>query len=67
VTAIAQHAEKLRELDAGTCRAWELYRDRLRGLGGEEYERAGPQSWALLQQELRRLDRRRNSLARSAA
>jgi hypothetical protein len=62
VTAVAQDAEILRELDAGTRRAWEIYRQRTRGLEGEEYERAEREAWADLQSELRRLQRRRQSL-----
>lgn len=66
MTAIAQDDEKLRELDAGTRRAWVVYSDRLRGLEGEEYERAEEESWAELQSELRRLQRRRQLLSYSA-
>ncbi len=62
MTAIAPHAEELRELDAGTRRAWRAYSERLRGLRGEEYERAEHEAWAELQGELRRLERRRQSL-----
>jgi hypothetical protein len=43
------------------------YRDRLRGLTGDEYERAESTSWAELQSELRRLERRRQSLNRTTA
>jgi len=67
VTATAQDAEQLRELDAVTRRAWKTYSDRLRGLNGAEYERAEQQSWAELQSELRRLDRRRQSLNTTSA
>jgi hypothetical protein len=62
VTAIAHDAEELRELAAGTRRAWRAYSERLRGLGGAEYERVEQESWTELQTELRRLDRRRQSL-----
>jgi len=63
VTAIAHDDEKLRELDAGTRTAWLTYSERLRGLEGEEYERVEQESWAELQGELRRLDRRRQLLS----
>ena len=67
MTATAQDAEQLRELDAGTRRAWKTYSDRLRGLRGADYERAEQQSWTELQSELRRLDRRRQSLNTTSA
>ena len=66
MTAIAPDAQELRELDAGTRRAWRAYSERLRALGGEEYERAEQEAWAELQGELRRLDRRRQSLNSTA-
>lgn len=62
MTAIAHDDEKLRELDAGTQRAWLIYSERLRGLRGEEYERVEQESWIELQSELRRLQRRRQLL-----
>lgn len=62
MAAIAQDAEKLRELDAGTRLAWKAYTDRLRDLRGEEYEHAEQESWAELQTALRQLERRRQSL-----
>jgi hypothetical protein len=66
--AVAAHdADKLRELDDGTRRAWMAYRDRLRGLDADEYERVEATSWAELQTELRRLDRRRQTLNRTSA
>jgi hypothetical protein len=65
VAAIAPDDEKLRELDAGTQRAWSTYSDRLRDLHGDEYERAEQESWVELQTELRRLQRRRALLAYS--
>jgi hypothetical protein len=67
VTAIAHDDAKLRELDAGTQRAWEAYTERLRGLSGEEYETAEQDGWGELQSELRRLDRRRQLLAYTSA
>ncbi|HUO74147.1 MAG TPA: hypothetical protein VMU39_25465 [Solirubrobacteraceae bacterium] len=62
MTAFAHDAEKARELDADTRRAWSAYSERLRGLTGEEYERAEQESWITLQGELRRLERRRRTL-----
>jgi hypothetical protein len=63
VTALAPDIDELRQLDADTGRAWRAYSARLRDLTGEEYERAERQSWAELQSELRRLERRRQALA----
>lgn len=65
MTLIADEAEKLRELDEDTQRAWSAYRDRLRELSGEEYERAEDESWQALQRELRQVDRRRRTLGPS--
>lgn len=62
MTTIARDEEKLRELDAGTARAWMIYSERLRSLRGEEYERVEQESWVELQGELRRLQRRRQLL-----
>ena len=67
MTATAQDDAKLRELDAGTRRAWETYSERLRGLRGEEYERTEQESWVELQSELRRLARRRQLLTYTSA
>lgn len=60
MTTIA--ADKLRELDADTRRAWGEYTDRVRDLTGEEYERAEHESWEQLQRELDALDERRRTL-----
>ena len=62
MTAIAPDADKLRELDESARRAWSAYSEQLRELSGDEYERAERESWAVLQTELRRLERRRRSL-----
>jgi hypothetical protein len=62
VTAIASVSEKLRELDNDTRRAWNAYSERLRELTGEEYEQAEHEAWDKLQSELRRLERRRQTL-----
>ena len=66
VTTTAPDLAQLRELDDGTRRAWMAYTERLRDLDGEEYERAEDESWAELQTELRRLERRRASLMQPA-
>jgi hypothetical protein len=67
VTTIAIDAERLRELDAGEQEAWKAYRDSLRDLSGDEYERAEAESWGELQRELRRLARRRKTLISKSA
>jgi hypothetical protein len=66
VTAIVHDADKLRELDDGERQAWQAYSDQLRDLSGEEYERVEPESWVELQRELRRLERRRKTLAQNS-
>jgi hypothetical protein len=66
VTAIAPDSDMLRELDDDTRRAWAAYSERLRELSGEEYECAEGESWAKLQSELRRVERRRRSLLETA-
>jgi hypothetical protein len=67
VTAIAPDTETLSDLDAGTRQAWSTYSDRLRKLTGEKYESVECESWAELQDELRRLDRRRQALTAEPA
>jgi hypothetical protein len=67
MTAIAADTETLRELEAGTRRAWSLYHQRSRQLSGDEYERVEHESWAELQNELGRLEDRRRSLVESPA
>ena len=67
MTAIAPDTDKLRELEDDTRHAWNAYSQRLRELSGEEYELAERDSWATLQSELRRLERRRRSLDQSSA
>jgi hypothetical protein len=66
VTAFAPDSDKLRELDHDARRAWDAYSERLRGLTGDEYESAERESWAKLQSELRRVERRRRSLNQSS-
>jgi hypothetical protein len=66
VTAIAPDSDKLRELDHDTRRAWNAYSERLRALSGDEYELAEHESWAKLQSELRRVERRRRSLSQNS-
>jgi hypothetical protein len=67
VTTIAIDAERLCELDAGEQEAWKAYRDSLRDLSGDEYDRVEAQSWDELQRELRRLARRRKTLISKSA
>ena len=64
MTTIAYRTDKLDEIEDDERRAWSSYREALRELTGEEYERAEHESWEQLQGELRRLDRRRRSLAK---
>ena len=64
MTTIAYRTDKLNELEDDERRAWSSYREALRELTGEEYERAEHESWEQLQGELRRLERRRRSLAK---
>jgi len=66
VTSIAP-MHTLRELEEDTREAWLHYSDRLRELSGEEYERVESESWEELQNELRRVDERREQLADSTA
>jgi hypothetical protein len=66
VTAVAPDSDKLRELEDDTRRAWTAYSDRLRELSGEEYERAEHESWSKLQTELRRVERRRQTLSQTS-
>lgn len=61
MAAIAHDAEEQREFDVGTRRAWSAYSQSLRGLAGDAYEHAERESWAQLQSELQRLERRRQS------
>ena len=62
MTITAPDPVKLRELDENTRRAWNEYRERIQTLTGEEYDQAETESWTILQSELRRLDRERQSL-----
>ena len=62
MTLIAPDIEKLAEIESDTRRAWTAYRERLRGLEGDDYERIEDESWTKLQRELRRLERRRRTL-----
>jgi hypothetical protein len=57
----------LRELEEDTRQAWLNYSERLRELSGQEYERVESESWEELQNELRRVDERREQLTDSAA
>ncbi|HEY1510872.1 MAG TPA: hypothetical protein VGF93_17825 [Solirubrobacteraceae bacterium] len=67
MAAIAHNAQEQLEFDVGTRRAWSAYSQHLQGLNGDAYEDAERESWAELQSELRRLERRRQSLNRTAA
>lgn len=66
MTTIAHESAKLHQLDADMRRAWSTYRERLRDLQGEPYERAEGECWAELQTELRRLERSRRILIQAA-
>jgi hypothetical protein len=63
VTTIAYRTDKLNQIEDDERRAWISYREALREKTGEEYEHAERESWEQLQGELRRLERRRRSLA----
>ena len=62
MTAVIDDTDMLRDLDHGMRQAWRAYSERLRGLIGEKYEHAESESWGELQRELRRLERRRQTL-----
>jgi gas vesicle protein len=63
MTSIAP--EETRELEEDTRQAWSQYSERLRDLAGDEYERAESESWEALQDELRRVEERRDQLEAS--
>lgn len=63
MTAVVPEDDVLREIDEDTRRAWAVYREQLRELRGEEYERAEHEEWTHLQGELRRLEHRRAVLS----
>lgn len=63
MTLIAHDAEKLRELDDDTRRAWERYTEQVRDLRGDEYEQVEEGSWRELQDELSRLESSRRTLS----
>lgn len=62
MSPVVPEAEMRQELDAETRVAWSAYIERVRELTGAEYERVEPESWEMLQTELRRLDGERRSL-----
>ena len=66
MTTIAVDAEKLRQLDEATRRAWTAYSDGLRELSAGEYELVESASWDQLQQELGNLEEQRRALAPSS-
>ena len=65
MTVIAPDTDELRQLDADTRKAWRVYSERLQALTGDEYEHAESESWAELQSELRRVERRRELLGQT--
>jgi hypothetical protein len=65
MNATAVDAEKLRELDEDTRRAWHVYSEHLRELTGQEYDVAERESWDELQGELGRLQQERQRLCTS--
>lgn len=67
MTTIAFDGDRLRELDVGTQEAWKAYRETLRDLSGEDYERVEAEAWDELQRELRRIARRRKTLTAKSA
>ena len=62
MTPAATDAQQLRELEEDIRRAWTDYREQLRELSGDEYERAEHDRWTELQDELTALERRRRQL-----
>ena len=63
-TYISDHrSRRLAEIEQRERRAWEAYSERLRGLGGSEYEEAEGESWDQLQRRLRELDDERQLVA----
>jgi hypothetical protein len=64
MTSIAPETDMERQLEEDTRAAWAAYNERLRGLTGEDYELAEHESWAELQIVLRRVERRRQLIAR---
>jgi hypothetical protein len=65
LTPVAPDTGHVEDLEAETRQAWVAYSERLRELTGDEYERVESESWDELQAELRRLERERESLART--
>jgi hypothetical protein len=63
VAAIAPETDVLAELDEQTRVAWNAYSESVRDMTGEDYERIERESWAELQTELGRLERRRKALS----
>jgi hypothetical protein len=63
MTTVAPDTDKLKALEEDRARAWRAYQERLAELTGEAYELAERDSWKVLQNELRRLERRRSLLA----
>ncbi|MGH2856644.1 MAG: hypothetical protein ACRDMJ_04080 [Solirubrobacteraceae bacterium] len=61
MTATASPAQ-LQELEEDVRDAWSVYAERLRELGGEEYEDAEVEAWVELQYELHRIQVARDEL-----
>jgi len=59
-------ADKLRELDEDVRRAWRDYYEQIQGLTGEDYEQVETESWDVLQEELRELQRQRELVSAAA-
>lgn len=63
---IAPETDLRLKVDEDTRQAWIVYSASVRELTGEEYERVESESWSQLQDELRRLERRREQLETAA-
>ena len=59
--------DESRELEDDTRQAWSHYSERLRECSGDEYERAESASWEQLQDDLMRLQERRELLETHSA
>ena len=66
MTSIAPD-DSLRAVEDDTRQAWSHYSERLRELTGEEYDHAESESWTELQDELHRLEERREQLRAATA
>ncbi len=66
MTSIAPD-DSLRDVEDDTRQAWSHYSERLRELTGAEYDRVESESWTELQDELHRLEERREQLRAATA